>query len=96
MLPSSRALASCSLLRPRTHQELFKLAVQRVCGIKLSDAVVKVVFHIFDDNGDGFLSDDEFFAAYERHMSAGSTKGVDSVGALMACCSDCYHAFHDR
>lgn len=79
-------------------QELFKRAVLRVCGIKLSDSVVRVVFHIFDDNGDGALSDDEFFAAYERHIHGDSKPAgkVDSLAGLMACCKDCYSQFHDR
>lgn len=80
-----------------TPQELFKKAVFRVCGFKLSDNVVRVVFHIFDDNGDGFLSDDEFFTAYERHVHGlEGRRNVDTVGALMACCKECYNNFHDH
>jgi len=41
----------------------FKKMAKRCAGIKLSDEVINIVFHIFDVDGDDTLSYDEFFNA---------------------------------
>ena len=41
----------------------FKKMAKRCAGIKLSDEVVNIVFHVFDVDSDDTLSYDEFFNA---------------------------------
>ena len=65
----------------------------RVCGIALADSVVRVVFHVFDADGDGSLTEEEFFSQYERHVRGDRRGDVSGLSGLADCCRTCYARF---
>ncbi|EPS61781.1 hypothetical protein M569_13012, partial [Genlisea aurea] len=44
----------------------FKRGAEQVCGIRVSDGLVDLVFYVFDENRDGSLSWDEFVRVMQR------------------------------
>lgn len=47
-------------------KEDFQRAASNVCRVGLTDNVVEIIFHVFDINGDGNLSSEEFLASLHR------------------------------
>ncbi|VDD79175.1 unnamed protein product [Mesocestoides corti] len=53
-------------------REEFQRAARAVTGRRLNDAVVNTVFLLFDADGDGHLSADEFISAMRSYLSRGT------------------------
>uniref|UniRef100_A0ACD5Z1B7 Uncharacterized protein n=1 Tax=Avena sativa TaxID=4498 RepID=A0ACD5Z1B7_AVESA len=74
-----------------TKQDL-KRAATHVCGVDLTDNVVDVIFHVFDANGDGNLSSEEFLRALQRRESnirQPTTPGLMGVFSCWLNCTKC-------
>ena len=65
----------------------------QICHAPISDAVVDIIFHIFDTNGDGVLSMDEFLGVLqrrERDIADPTEAGfVQFVKCMVGCASNC-------
>ena len=64
-----------------------------VAGVDLSDHVIDVVFVLFDENGDGKLSNKEFISVMKQRVMRGLEKpkntGVGKIfSAVAKCASD--------
>lgn len=60
-----------------------------MCGLSLSDNVVEIVFHLFDANGDGNLSTEEFVRVLQhRERDIGQPTETGVMGFL-SCCWKC-------
>uniref|UniRef100_T2M6K5 Calcium uptake protein 1,mitochondrial n=1 Tax=Hydra vulgaris TaxID=6087 RepID=T2M6K5_HYDVU len=59
-------------------KETFKQVAKSVAGVNLRDHLVDVVFSIFDENGDGHLSNKEFVAVMKDKMFRGLNKPKDT------------------
>ena len=68
----------------------YVLIVQlQVCGLSLSDNVIEIVFHLFDANGDGSLSTEEFVRVLQhRERDIAQTTETGIMGFL-SCCWKC-------
>ncbi|KAK9130566.1 hypothetical protein Sjap_011053 [Stephania japonica] len=64
--PLSLAIFSFGKFHGSLSKEDFKRAACHVCGIALTENVIDIIFHIFDTNGDGSLSSNEFVRVIER------------------------------
>ena len=61
-----------------------------VAGVDLSEHVVDVVFVLFDENGDGKLSNKEFVAAMKQRAMRGLERPKDTgVGRMLAAVAKC-------
>lgn len=71
----------------------FKHVAHTVAGVNLSDHVIDVVFVLFDENGDGKLSNKEFISVMKQRVMRGLEKpkntGVGKIfSAVAKCASD--------
>lgn len=71
----------------------FKHVAHTVAGVDLSDHVIDVVFVLFDENGDGKLSNKEFISVMKQRVMRGLEKpkntGVGKIfSAVAKCASD--------
>lgn len=65
------------------------MMLTQVCGISLTDNVVDVIFHVFDNDRDGNLSADEFVRVlHKRERDIAHPMGEGLMGFL-SCCSNC-------
>lgn len=63
--------------------------LSQVCGVSLTDNVVDVIFHVFDNNRDGNLSADEFVRVlHKRERDIGQPVG-EGLAGYFSCCSNC-------
>lgn len=57
----------------------------QVCDVRLSDNVVEIIFQVFDTNGDGSLSYDEFVRVlYNRERDIAQRVAERVPGLLLA------------
>ncbi|XP_068342709.1 calcium uptake protein, mitochondrial-like [Pyrus communis] len=61
-------------------------AASRVCGISVSTNVLDIIFHVFDANGDGDLSANEFVRVLQRR--GGETQET-GIRGLLSCWFNC-------
>lgn len=65
----------------------------QICHTPISDAVVDVIFHIFDTDGDGVLSMEEFLSVLqqrERELIDPSDTGIiQFIKCLGKCAGNC-------
>ena len=71
----------------------FKHVAHTVAGVNLSDHVIDVVFVLFDENGDGKLSNKEFISVMKQRVMRGLEKpkntGIGKIfSAVAKCASD--------
>lgn len=67
-----------------------KHVAQTVAGVDLSDHVVDVVFVLFDENGDGKLSNKEFVSVMKQRAMRGLEKPKDTgIGKLLSAMTKC-------
>ncbi|KAG0461701.1 hypothetical protein HPP92_021679 [Vanilla planifolia] len=72
-----------------TKQDLQR-AAHHVCGVKLSESMVDLIFHVFDANRDGRLSSEEFLRALQRKEGdLRQVTTVTGVTGLVACWLNC-------
>ncbi|XP_073147493.1 calcium uptake protein, mitochondrial isoform X2 [Henckelia pumila] len=64
--PFSVALFSFGQINGLLTRKDLKRAAEQVCGICLTDDVIEIIFHVFDANGDGSLSYDEFVRVLQK------------------------------
>ena len=63
---------------------------QTVANVKLSDHVVDVVFVLFDEDGDGKLSNKEFISVMKQRAMRGLEKPKDTgIGRIFSALSKC-------
>ncbi|CAM6083928.1 unnamed protein product [Calypogeia fissa] len=67
----------------------FQRAASQICNIPLSNAVVEIVFQIFDANQDGYLSSEEFLHAMERRQNDIANPKDTGLVNLMKCWWKC-------
>ena len=61
-----------------------------VAGVDLSDHIVGVVFVLFDENGDGKLSNKEFVSVMKQRAMRGLEKPKDTgIGKVFAAMTKC-------
>ncbi|CAJ1973689.1 unnamed protein product [Sphenostylis stenocarpa] len=89
LLPFSLALFSFAEVQGLLTRDDFQRAASHVCDLSLSDNMVEIVFHLFDANGDGSLSTDEFVRVLQnRERDISQTVETGIVGFL-SCCRKC-------
>ena len=71
----------------------FKHVAHTVAGVTLTDHVIDVVFVLFDENGDGKLSNKEFISVMKQRVMRGLEKpkntGIGKIfSAVAKCASD--------
>ena len=67
-----------------------KHVAQTVSNVDLSDHVVNVVFVLFDENGDGKLSNKEFVSVMKQRAMRGLEKPKDTgIGRMLAAITKC-------
>ncbi|XWS73010.1 hypothetical protein CRYUN_Cryun02cG0089200 [Craigia yunnanensis] len=70
----------------------FQRAASQVCDISITDNVVDIIFHVFDANGDGNLSSDEFVRVVQRRERDNSQPRADTKGLIscwLSCTANC-------
>ncbi|KAI6208938.1 hypothetical protein M3Y96_00167900 [Aphelenchoides besseyi] len=75
--------------QPLSRQLLQKVA-RKITGVELSDTVVDIVITMFDENGDGKLSNQEFISVMKKRMNRGLERPKDTgllrlMDALIEC-----------
>ncbi|KAK7351369.1 hypothetical protein VNO77_10766 [Canavalia gladiata] len=86
LLPFSSALFSFAKVHGLLTKHDFQRAASHVCGLSLSDNVVEIVFHLFDANGDGNLSTEEFVRVlHNRERDIAQPEETGILG-FMSCC----------
>ena len=60
----------------------------KVCGVSITSNVVDIIFHIFDANGDGDLSSDEFVRVIQRR-EVSSSQATLGVSGFLSCWFSC-------
>ncbi|GAU23119.1 hypothetical protein TSUD_305670 [Trifolium subterraneum] len=89
LVPLSLALFSFAKVNGLLTRDDFQRAASSVCGLSLSNNVVKIVFHLFDTNGDGNLCSNEFVRVlHRRERDVGRTVETGITGFL-SCCWSC-------
>ena len=67
-----------------------KHVAQTVSGVELSDHVIDVVFVLFDENGDGKLSNKEFISVMKQRVMRGLEKPKDTgIGKIFSAMAKC-------
>ncbi|XP_073042520.1 calcium uptake protein, mitochondrial isoform X2 [Primulina eburnea] len=91
--PFSVALFSFGQINGLLTRKDLHRAAEQVCGICLTDNVIEIIFHVFDANGDGSLSSDEFVRVLqkrERDIGQPSEAGVWSFFSCFWHCSNAH------
>lgn len=71
-------------------RETMKHVAKTVAGVDLSDHVIDVVFVLFDENGDGKLSNKEFVAVMKQRAMRGLEKPKDTgIGRIFSAMTKC-------
>lgn len=71
-------------------RETMKRVAQTVAGVELSDHIIDVVFVLFDENGDGKLSNREFVSVMKQRAMRGLERPKDTgVGRIFAALTHC-------
>lgn len=70
-----------------------KHVAHTVAGVELSDHIIDVVFVLFDNDGDGKLSNKEFISVMKQRVMRGLEKPKDTgigkiLSAMVKCASD--------
>ena len=69
-----------------------KHVAHTVAGVELSDHIIDVVFVLFDEDGDGKLSNKEFIQVMKQRAVRGLEKPKDTgIGKFMNAISKCAH-----
>nr|XP_022315723.1 calcium uptake protein 1, mitochondrial-like isoform X2 [Crassostrea virginica] len=81
-------------------EETLKHVAATVAGVKLSDHVVELVFTLFDENGDGQLSNKEFVSVMKQRVMRGLEKPKDTgfiklINSVVKCAKNTTTAFLD-
>lgn len=67
-----------------------KHVAHTVAGVELSDHVIDVVFVLFDENGDGKLSNKEFVSVMKQRAMRGLEKPKDTgIGKILSAMTKC-------
>ena len=71
-----------------------KHVAHTVANVELSDHVIDVVFVLFDENGDGKLSNKEFISVMKQRAMRGLEKPKDTgvsriLSSIIKCANDC-------
>lgn len=85
--PLALAIFSHGKVNGLLTKEDFQRAASHVCGISLTQNVIDIIFHVFDTNGDGSLSSDEFLRVLQRRGRGSSMPS--GLGGLFSCFFDC-------
>ena len=68
----------------------FKHVAHKVAGVELSDHVIDVVFVLFDEDGDGKLSNKEFISVMKQRVMRGLEKPKNTgVGKIFSAAAKC-------
>ncbi|TKY74755.1 Calcium uptake protein 1 [Spatholobus suberectus] len=89
LAPFSLALFSFAEVQGLLTRDDFQRAASHVCDLSLSDNVVEIVFHLFDSNGDGNLSTDEFVKVLQRRERDIGRPMYTGVLGFLSCCWNC-------
>ncbi|XP_031574950.1 calcium uptake protein 1, mitochondrial-like [Actinia tenebrosa] len=70
--------------------ETFKRVARTIAGVTLDDHVIDIVYHMFDENGDGELSNKEFIAVMKNQLVRGLENPKDTgftklISAMWKC-----------
>ncbi|XP_048761828.2 calcium uptake protein 1, mitochondrial-like isoform X2 [Ostrea edulis] len=81
-------------------EETLKHVAATVAGVRLSDHVVELVFTLFDENGDGQLSNKEFVSVMKQRVMRGLEKPKDTgfvklINSVWKCAKNTTSAFLD-
>lgn len=81
-------------------EETLKHVAATVAGVKLSNHVVELVFTLFDENGDGQLSNKEFVSVMKQRVMRGLEKPKDTgfvklINSVFKCAKNTTTAFLD-
>ncbi|PKI52609.1 hypothetical protein CRG98_026949 [Punica granatum] len=85
----SLALFSYGKLNGLLTKKDFQRAASQVCGIKLTDNVVDVIFHVFNTDRDEHLSSKEFVRVIERRTSLEAQPREAGIKGLVSCWTSC-------
>ncbi|OWM89036.1 hypothetical protein CDL15_Pgr023882 [Punica granatum] len=85
----SLALFSYGKLNGLLTKKDFQRAASQVCGIKLTDNVVDVIFHVFNTDRDEHLSSKEFVRVIERRTSLEAPPREAGIKGLVSCWTSC-------
>ncbi|XP_022143166.1 calcium uptake protein, mitochondrial-like [Momordica charantia] len=84
----SLAIFSYGKVNGELTKQDFQRAASHVCGVSITRNVVDIIFHIFDANGDGDLSSDEFVRVIQRKEVSSSQAAV-GAGGFLSCWFSC-------
>ncbi|KAE9603697.1 putative EF-hand domain pair protein [Lupinus albus] len=85
LLPFSFALFSFAKVNNTLSKDDFQRAASHVCDLSLSNNVVEIVFHLFDTNGDGNLSSDEFVRVLHKREKDIAQPVRTGILGLLSC-----------
>ncbi|KAG7021189.1 Calcium uptake protein, mitochondrial [Cucurbita argyrosperma subsp. argyrosperma] len=86
--PFSLAIFSYGKVNGELTKQDFQRAASHVCGVSITSNVVDIIFHIFDANGDGDLSSDEFVRVIQRR-EVSSSQAALGVSGFLSCWFSC-------
>ncbi|XP_078165458.1 calcium-binding EF hand family protein [Carex rostrata] len=67
----------------------FVRAAYYVCGVSLTENVIDIIFHVFDSDGDGNLSTDEFLRALQRRENDLCRPSKSGMAGVIDCLMNC-------
>jgi Ca2+-binding EF-hand superfamily protein len=73
----------------KLEHEDFKRATKIITGSEIPDSLVKIVYTLFDLNGDGNLSASELIAVLRKREGSRSDKRSDGKSGLFSCLHAC-------
>nr|GMD45748.1 calcium uptake protein, mitochondrial [Ipomoea batatas] len=96
LLPFSLALFSYGEVNGLLTRSDFKRAASQVCGVHLTDNLIEIIFHVFDDNQDGSLSSDEFIRVLMKRETDVGHPTEAGVFSFINCCWNCSRNYRDK